>query len=786
MKKAVVYILLNLILTHLVYTQNAENLSLPSDSGTCCKTGLVLSGGGAKGLAHIGVLKAFEQYGIPIDYICGTSMGAIIGGLYASGYTPHEIEAIFYSDELNEWLSQKVDDKYKSYVRVPRQDASLLNIGLDIDRNFKADLPMSLINPVQMDFAFMQFFTSANEVCGGNYDKLMIPFFCVASDVGKREQVIMRSGNLGQSIRASMTFPFVFSPLKLGESLLCDGGVYNNFPAHEMKEFFNPDVMIGVKVADNFQDPNEEDLLLYIENMVALDSKYELPGEKSVMIEPDMSFVAIMDFTQKKECIDRGYQAALKSIEKIRRFVKDSVTSEQREEKRKAFNEKKKPESIGNIIIHGVPPSAQTHLERILTMNLPLNRITLDNIKANYLTVASLADIKSVQPTVYYDNFLQSYILDLNVKTKNLLIAKVGGILSTDPISNMYAGLEYNFFHRYSYRMQVNGYFGRYYASSMLNFRMDFPNRVLPFYAEMEVNINRWNYFRNRTGLFEYSATNYMVERETNLQLRAGIPTTRQSKLVAKFGIGECSDRYFNNNVIVNTDTNDATVFRNIVFGVSNEMNTLNNNQIPSDGAYAKLNAQMVSGTEDFTSGSKNQPNADFSSSHSWVQLDLETKIYRKLTQKYSFGLSAKIFYSFQDLFHTYKASLLNAGVYTPTTETFTRFYPEYRANQFFAAGGEQILTLGSSFLGNTSLRLGFYGFLPLKIIKANEANLPYYGGFFEKIYVIGALSFVTATPLGNIVLSCSYTQRDAGSYNPWNVSLSFGKTVFNNKNIEK
>src|SRR5574344_1199388 len=144
------------------------------------KVGVVLSGGGAKGLAHIGVLRALEEENIPIDYMCGTSMGAIIAGLYASGYSPDDMDKIFTSPDFENWLSGKIEDKYKFYYRQLDKDESLININLDTKNDFKAQIPLSLVNPVQMDYAFMEIFASSSKVCKGVFDSLRVPFFCVA------------------------------------------------------------------------------------------------------------------------------------------------------------------------------------------------------------------------------------------------------------------------------------------------------------------------------------------------------------------------------------------------------------------------------------------------------------------------------------------------------------------------------------------------------------------------------------------------------------------------------
>jgi NTE family protein len=123
--------------------------------------GVVLGGGGARGLAHLGVLRALEEANIPIDYICGTSMGAIVGGLYASGYSLDEISKLFYSDEFQYWVSGKVEEEYTYYYKKKKPSAKIFGFSLDVEDDFKLQIPTSVVDPVQMDYAFMEIFSGA-------------------------------------------------------------------------------------------------------------------------------------------------------------------------------------------------------------------------------------------------------------------------------------------------------------------------------------------------------------------------------------------------------------------------------------------------------------------------------------------------------------------------------------------------------------------------------------------------------------------------------------------------
>src|SRR6056297_2550095 len=214
--------------------------------------GLVLSGGGAKGMAHIGVIRVLEENNIPIDYIAGTSIGAIVGGLYAAGYSPDEMEALFRSDDFYFWSTGHIQKEYRYYFTRPEPDPSWLELRLEKKEDKIRLLPPTNIIPdEQMDFAFMELMASTTAACRNDFDSLMVPFFCVAADIYNNREVILRKGDLGDAIRASMTVPLYFKPIEINDTLMFDGGILNNFPHDIMKDIYNPDFIIGHKVADD-------------------------------------------------------------------------------------------------------------------------------------------------------------------------------------------------------------------------------------------------------------------------------------------------------------------------------------------------------------------------------------------------------------------------------------------------------------------------------------------------------------------------------------------------------
>ncbi|NCU32486.1 MAG: patatin, partial [Candidatus Moranbacteria bacterium] len=197
--------------------------------------GLVLSGGGARGITHVGVIKALEESGIPVDYVAGTSMGAIVGSMYAMGYSSDEVITILKSDEFKRWSTGETDPAYVNYYINPDHRPSFADVHLNINRTDSLDvstrfIPTNIVSPRQMNYAFLELYSQATAACDGNFDKLFVPFRSVAADVYEERPVIFRNGSLSDAVRTSMTFPFMFKPISVDGRLLFDGGIYNNFP----------------------------------------------------------------------------------------------------------------------------------------------------------------------------------------------------------------------------------------------------------------------------------------------------------------------------------------------------------------------------------------------------------------------------------------------------------------------------------------------------------------------------------------------------------------------------
>jgi NTE family protein len=286
------------------------------------KIGLVLSGGGAKGFAHIGVLKVLEEAGIHIDYIGGTSMGSIIGGLYSIGYSADSLEKIIKSLDWPELLTDRFPRNYLSFEEKKNDGKYILPFPL---YEGKFQLPIGLIPGQNLELLISKLTWNANEIT--DFNKLPIPFLCVATDIAKGEAVVMRSGSLQKSIRASMAIPTIFTPILMNEKTLVDGGIFNNFPVDEVRKM-GADIIIGVDVGfEQFNGADLNSMLRIVEQSVfihTVDDNKKSRAKCDIFIMPDLKAYTLMDFDQADSLMYLGKIAAMKQFGKLKALA-DSI-----------------------------------------------------------------------------------------------------------------------------------------------------------------------------------------------------------------------------------------------------------------------------------------------------------------------------------------------------------------------------------------------------------------------------------------------------------------------------
>jgi len=287
------------------------------------KIGLVLSGGGAKGFAHIGVLKVLEEAGIKIDYIGGTSMGSIIGGLYASGYNASQIDSIFKKTNFDELINDYIPRSSKNFYG--KKNDELYAIVLPFS-NFRVGIPEALSKGMYNYNLLSSLTRNVRHV--RDFNKLPTPFLCIGTNIETGEEVLLNKGNLVQAMMASAAFPSLFTPVEIDGKLLVDGGVVNNYPIKEVRNL-GADIIIGVDVQDDLLNrkslKNATRILVQITNLQSIDKMKKKIKDTDVYIKPDIRDYGVISFDKGEEIIRKGEEAAFAVYEKIKALTNETT-----------------------------------------------------------------------------------------------------------------------------------------------------------------------------------------------------------------------------------------------------------------------------------------------------------------------------------------------------------------------------------------------------------------------------------------------------------------------------
>lgn len=749
------------------------------------KVGLVLSGGGAKGAAHVGVIKALEEHNIPIDYITGTSFGAIVGALYASGYSPSEMEKLLKSDKFMSWASGEISADDKFYYKNPIPNPAWLTLRLEKKVNpLKTILPWSIFENHQMDLRMMEILAAPSAAAHYNFDLLMIPFRCVATDVYRSKPVVFSKGDLALAVRASITIPLVFKPIEIDGVLYMDGGMKNNFPSDVMIDDFNPDVILGCKVAFNSVKPSSDDIMAQIENIFADHTDFSLP-DSSLLIEPFVREYSAADFMEIDTLIALGYTATIKKIENIKSKIARKSSPEDLFEKRKGFKQKQPDLIFNNVIISGVDDKQKQYVKR----NIKANRDTFSfkSLKKEYFLLLSDEHIRWLLPRATYNPSTGFFDLFLDVKTDYSLLLQMGGQINSTSKNYAFLGATYKRLNKRAYQVEGSLYYGRMYSSMRVNARIDFPyfrndkeKRLFPLYTEFTSVFSRRDFFNStKEWFFEDATPSYITQRETYVRFNAGVPVTSNGFFTAGVTVGANADDYYQTNIVSRSDKADLTRFDYLSPYAHFEYSTLNFKQFSTKGKFLKLLIRKVYGREEFLPGTTGAVAglAESSNDHDYFDVDFQIENYHPVTNRFLIGAYFQSYYSTKKFFSNYLSSKLAADEFKPFPYAILFYLPNFRANSYLALGVNPVFKITESI----SLRAGAYVYQPHKQINS-VLYTPVAGKPFENRYLLANASVMYHTFIGPIYASMSYLDRDN---NQWFFHFGFGFLLFNPEGLE-
>jgi NTE family protein len=747
------------------------------------RVGVVLSGGGSSGLCHIGVLKALEENNIPVDYICGTSFGGLVGAYYASGYSPSEIENLVKTYFFQSITRGDLPVKYEYMIKKRQDYASWLTFKYNFRDNYIKNLPTNIINSIPIDYYLMETFTGPSNKSSNNFDSLMIPFRCVAADVERKESVVFRAGDLPSAIRASMSYPFYLRPIMINNQLLFDGGLYNNFPTDVMESEFTPDIIIGSDVAEKSVKPDDDNLYLQLRTLLTTQVDNKTLNAKSVIVQP-WSGTGLFNFENAQRLVDSGYAATMRQMPAIKARVSRKADSIAMTRKRAKFSEYRQPDEFlfTEIDVIGFTEAQKSFITKSLFYDR--KPFTLRQLKKRYFRLASDDKVKNIFPVAVYNPMTKTYKLELIGKREKPFYLEPGAIISNRPISEGFLGMQYNALSRIGFSAYANGYIGKLYTGAMAKIRLDFPGRMSPF-IEPSATVSFWDYYSSSALFYDFLKPAYLVQEDRFAELKAGVPVGNFSQFSIAGGFTEWKNQYYQADIFTRLDTADVTYFDYWYTQANYLINTHNRKMYATDGTLLSLRARYLRGQESYFPGSTSIDTTEFRDRRGepWLQLKMTFDGYIKTFRRFKIGLFAEGVLSTQGFFHNYQSTILSAPAFNPTPESQTFFLQAYRAHKYIAAGVKAI-TSPSRFL---DVRLETYVFQPVNAIIRNSDGTASYSTPFLYRRFSGLAALVYNSPVGPISAGVNFYDEDEQRTvkNSFSFFFHLGYIIFNRKSID-
>jgi NTE family protein len=737
-------------------------------SAVAQKVGVVLSGGGAKGLYHIGVLQALEENQVPIDYIAGTSMGAIIAGLYASGYSPAEMREIVASGEVEKWVSGKIDRKYRHYFREMNEQPSMLSVRVNIKGKQRGEkvvqMPSHIISSSQIDMAIVGLFQPASVASGGDFDKLMIPFRCVAADMNTRTAKVFDSGDLGIAIRSSMSIPMVFKPLQLDSLLLYDGGLIDNFPWRTLEKDFAPDVFIGSKCTAGIAPVDiNSDVVSQALMLMTTKTDYSLPEERGIMLDRAVD-VGMLDFHRGLDVVDQGYTDALERMPEILKRVTSRRSVEEVAIRRESFRKRMPKVVYGGYRADSISSSQQFYVEHVMRLKDGNGKVdTLSHEELNDRLNDLLVDDKFEcdYPMVSYDVESRKFTIGMNLKARPLLRFSFGGNISSTAFNQALISAKYETIGRVSQSASIDLYLGAICNMGRIGGRTTLYQKI-PIFFDYSYNFGVMNTLYGNFGhLVGVDNTERIKTKEQYGSVSAGFALTRKS--VLQFVVNGGEDLYRK------ADWDDYTRFTFIGSKLEFKRSTLDHRIFPTKGTNLNLSGIYIYGQDKyqymeestFLKNSKMLRKEWFGAKLRWEQY-----FEMPLIKWFALGYRLDGVYTNHPKFESAPTTIMSSPLYAPVPHANMIYMPDFRAAKYAAVGVMPTFKI----VDNLMVRAGFYTMFRDKSYTSSHWHY------------IADLSVVYHTPLGPV--SLALTKYDLQSWQNMYLSFNFGLLIFSPKGL--
>lgn len=730
--------------------------------------GLVLSGGGAKGIAHIGLIQALEDNDIPIDYITGTSMGAIVGGLYACGYTPAEMMELINSDYFGYLSAGKADPAFTYYFSKgsPSPQMFAMSVGgRDNTARSKIFNPQSLISPMPMSFGFMQIFSAYGAQCGGNFDRLFVPFRCVASDVAQKRKKVMGAGDLGESIRASMSFPLIFQATEIDGQVLYDGGIYDNFPVGVMQTEFAPSVIIGSDVSAPSDGPANS-YFQQLDLLVSRAQSYEVPPETGIKVRIDVSNFGLLDWDRADAIYRTGYRRGVEMMDSIKARIPTRADSTARRLRRAVFKSGTPALRFDSVNVEGATKRQNEYIKYLFHPAKGTDTIGIDRARLAFYRALSSGKMSYLRPRAHVNNDSAGlFTLDLKALVKSNFSVGAGAYITSSNNSYLYLRGGYSSLSFSSVSTDIEAWIGQSYMAGALTGRLDIAS-ALPSALVLNAVASRRKYYEDEELFFRDNEPAFVTAHEYFAKLAWAMAAGRSGCVDIGLGGGKLRNTFYS----PGHEGGYREGRHHVDFALGQayaayRSSTLDNINYPLSGS--SLNASFAAVLGKATCGQAGADGRGTDKHMAWLQLDAHWRNYISLGRHWVLGTEARALLSNRPLPGSYEASVSSAPAYSPTPASTNTFNPAFRANSFLAATVVPVYKFNSSL----SARFSASVFAPLRGIREGDGGTARFGRCFDSTEFFGELNLVYALPFGNIAGYCNYSS----SPGKFHGGISFG-----------
>ena len=603
-----------------------------------------------------------------------------------------------------------------------------------------------------------------------------------ASMMTPMKAIIFKDGDLGDAVRASMTFPFFFKPIWKDKVPLFDGGIYDNFPVRPMEEAFHPDFIFGSAVSGNAKKPSENPYN-QLETMIMQKTEYEIPEEKGMLVQFKFTDVSLLDFQKAEEIMKIGYRRTLSMIDSIKQRVKREVPLAEVNARRKAYKESLPPLVFKNIYITGVSDAQKKYIESQIHRDIN-EEFSMEEFKRIYFKILTYSKIQEIMPRAIYNRLNKTFDLYLDIKITDEVNIGLGGNISSHQANQLYLGLGYRYLGRFAADVNADFQVGNSFSGVLLNGRMYLQTRI-PTYINWQGAFSYKRYSESQSLFYEDVMPAFIKQKEIYTKIKLGFPFLNRAKAEIGFAYGQLNDFYFQNSDMSFQNANYEHTRYNLFAGSLNiEQNSLATKIYPISGTKRVLNAQYITGTERYL-GDEQMLSSLPRVRHSWLQMKGHWEQYHELSSFFNWGYMGEIVVSSKNLMGNYTASILQAPAFTPTPHSNIVFNEAFRANQYAAFGLSPIFKFGKL----VHFRMDMYGFAPLyeikketRIVDGHLSHLPYYGKFLRSFQYMGEAAVVVHLPFASISLYAngySYPKKN------FNIGLNIGYLIFNPKMLD-